>query len=96
MPIVSPRMPAQTLLRPLAKLLLISSLFAGVEAKAACTATGACLSAGPPLASIDTGQSDCEVSSTPAVGASGNVEWTFRGTLLPGASGTVTMDVLVQ
>jgi len=42
------------------------------------------------------GLDTCAVTSTPAVGASGNVEWTFRGTLLPGAAGTVTMDVLVQ
>ncbi len=57
MSIVSPSWPAQALLRALATLLLICSLFAGVEAKAACTATGACLSAGPRLASVDTGQS---------------------------------------
>jgi len=42
------------------------------------------------------GLDTCTVSSTPAAGAAGNVEWTFRGTLLPGAAGTVTMDVLVQ
>jgi len=45
---------------------------------------------------LATGLDTCTVSSTPAVGAAGNVEWTFRGTLLPGAAGTVTMDVLVQ
>ena len=53
------------------------------------TVFGAC---GTLAAGLDT----CTVSSTPAIGAAGNVEWTFRGTLLPGAAGTVTMDVLVQ
>jgi len=42
------------------------------------------------------GLSDCAVNSNPEPGASGEVEWTLLGTMLPGATGTVTMDVLVE
>jgi len=38
----------------------------------------------------------CSVSSQPAAGATGAVRWVFSGTLAPGASGSVTMSVLVQ
>lgn len=41
----------------LGRLLLLCSLFLSVNATAACTATGACLSAGPRLLSVDTTQS---------------------------------------
>jgi len=51
--------------------------------------SGACGTLGPGLAT-------CVLRSMPAAGAAGPVEWSFTGTLLPGASGTVTMDVLVQ
>ncbi|TWI69725.1 putative repeat protein (TIGR01451 family) [Pseudoduganella lurida] len=42
------------------------------------------------------GLTNCSVSAKPAAGATGGVEWTFTGTLMPGASGTVTLNVLVQ
>lgn len=42
------------------------------------------------------GLSDCAVKSSPEPGASGEVEWTLLGTMLPGTTGTVTMDVLVE
>lgn len=42
------------------------------------------------------GLGGCTVSGKPAAGAAGTVEWTFTGTLLPGAAGTVTLQVLVQ
>ena len=42
------------------------------------------------------GLAECAVSAKPAVDAAGNVEWTLAGTLAPGATGTVTMDVKVQ
>lgn len=42
------------------------------------------------------GLAGCAVSAKPAVDAAGNVEWTLAGTLAPGATGTVTMDVKVQ
>lgn len=42
------------------------------------------------------GLSACAVSSKPAAGASGNVEWSLTGTMLPGATGSVSMDVTVD
>ena len=42
------------------------------------------------------GLSSCSVSAQPAVGASGNVEWQFNGTLAPGAAGTVIVKVAIQ
>lgn len=45
---------------------------------------------------LGAGLSSCTVSAKPAVGASGNVEWTFGGTLAPGATGTVTVKAIVQ
>ncbi len=45
---------------------------------------------------LPSGLSACSVSSKPAAGAAGPVEWTFTGTLLPGATGTVTLNVVVQ
>lgn len=45
---------------------------------------------------LASGLSACSVSSKPAAGAAGPVEWTFTGTLLPGATGTVTLNVVVQ
>jgi len=45
---------------------------------------------------LATGLTGCAVSGKPEVGATGNAEWTLKGTLSPGATGTVTMDVTVQ
>jgi uncharacterized repeat protein (TIGR01451 family) len=45
---------------------------------------------------LGAGLSTCTVSAKPAVGATGNVEWTFLGTLAPGATGTVTVKAVVQ
>ena len=42
------------------------------------------------------GLSDCAVSGQPQAGAGGEVEWSLLGTMLPGASGTVSVDVLVE
>jgi uncharacterized repeat protein (TIGR01451 family) len=42
------------------------------------------------------GLASCTVSTRPAVGAAGNVVWTFLGTLAPGATGTVKIKVSVQ
>jgi uncharacterized repeat protein (TIGR01451 family) len=50
-------------------------------------ASAACL---PPLAA---GLSLCTVTTSPAVGGTGPVEWTLTGTLLPSASGQVTFAV---
>jgi uncharacterized repeat protein (TIGR01451 family) len=38
----------------------------------------------------------CSVSTQPAVGSAGRVEWTFTGSLASGAEGTVTLAVLLQ
>lgn len=45
---------------------------------------------------LGAGLSSCTVSAKPAVGAAGNVEWTFVGSLLPGAKGTVKVNVVIQ
>jgi uncharacterized repeat protein (TIGR01451 family) len=45
---------------------------------------------------LGSGLTGCTVSGKPAAGAAGTVEWTFTGTLAPGATGTVTLNVLVQ
>lgn len=42
------------------------------------------------------GLAACTVSAQPAVGATGNVIWTFLGTLAPGATGTVRVKATVQ
>ena len=42
------------------------------------------------------GISACSVSASPAVGASGAIEWTLTGDLLPSASGSVQFIVEVQ
>jgi uncharacterized repeat protein (TIGR01451 family) len=42
------------------------------------------------------GLTACTVSAQPAVGAMGNVIWTFLGTLAPGATGTVRVKATVQ
>jgi uncharacterized repeat protein (TIGR01451 family) len=62
-----------------------------VDATPAFTAfgSGAC-------GSLGAGLTACSLSSKPASGAAGNLEWTFTGTLLPGATGTVTLQVVVQ
>jgi uncharacterized repeat protein (TIGR01451 family) len=49
--------------------------------------SAACL---PPLAA---GLSLCTVTTSPAVGGTGAVEWTLTGSLLPSASGQVTFAV---
>lgn len=45
---------------------------------------------------LATGLSGGTVASNPEVGSAGSTEWFLTGTLSPGATGTVTMDVLVQ
>jgi uncharacterized repeat protein (TIGR01451 family) len=45
---------------------------------------------------LGSGLGGCAVSTEPAVGAAGSVRWTLSGSLLPGASGTVTYQVRVQ
>lgn len=45
---------------------------------------------------LGAGLASCTVSAKPAVGATGNVVWTFLGTLLPGATGTVRVKAAVQ
>ena len=45
---------------------------------------------------LGAGLASCTVSTQPAVGAAGNVVWTFLGTLLPGATGTVQVKAAVQ
>lgn len=39
---------------------------------------------------------DCQVTSSPAVGGKGAVTWTLTGTLDPGSTGTVTLSVRVD
>jgi uncharacterized repeat protein (TIGR01451 family) len=46
--------------------------------------------------SLPGGLMACAVTAAPAAGASGRVEWTFTGSLTPGASGTVTFKVVLQ
>lgn len=45
---------------------------------------------------LPSGLTGCTVTAAPAAGASGRVEWTFVGSLTPGASGTVTFSVVLQ
>lgn len=45
---------------------------------------------------LGAGLASCTVSTKPAVGVAGNVVWTFLGTLLPGATGTVQVKAAVQ
>ena len=46
-------------------------------------------------ASLPTGLTACSVSTKPAAGASGALQWTFTGTLAPGAQTAVTYQVVV-
>jgi uncharacterized repeat protein (TIGR01451 family) len=46
-------------------------------------------------ASLPTGLTACSVSTKPAVGAQGALQWTFTGTLAPGAQTAVTYQVAV-
>lgn len=43
-----------------------------------------------------TGAATCQVSQQPAIGAAGALEWSFTGSLDPGAGGTVAFSVTVQ
>ena len=45
---------------------------------------------------LGAGLSGCSLSLQPAVGATGGVRWTLNGSLSPGASGSVTFQVMVQ
>jgi uncharacterized repeat protein (TIGR01451 family) len=45
---------------------------------------------------LPTNLTACTVTSSPAVGGQGAISWTFSGTLLPSAQGTVTFSVLVN
>jgi hypothetical protein len=45
---------------------------------------------------LGTGITACNVTTAPAVGASGPVRWTLTGALAPGGAGTVTMRVRVR
>jgi len=42
------------------------------------------------------GLGGCGVTTQPTTGGTGNVTWTLAGSLLPGASGSVTFQVRVQ
>jgi uncharacterized repeat protein (TIGR01451 family) len=46
-------------------------------------------------ASLPTGLTACSVSTKPAVGGYGALQWIFTGTLAPGAQTAVTYQVLV-
>ncbi len=46
--------------------------------------------------SLAVGLSACTTTASPAPGAIGNIEWTLAGSLLPGATGTVTFQVTIQ
>lgn len=45
---------------------------------------------------LATGLTGCTTTAVPAVGTTGNIEWTLAGSLLPGATGTVTFQVTIQ
>lgn len=45
---------------------------------------------------LATGLSGCTTAAVPVVGATGSIEWTLAGSLLPGATGTVTFQVTIQ
>ena len=45
---------------------------------------------------LGAGLAGCTVSARPAVGGTGNVVWTFLGTLLPGATGTAQVKAAKQ
>ncbi|MBI3899682.1 MAG: DUF11 domain-containing protein [Gammaproteobacteria bacterium] len=45
---------------------------------------------------LPAGLSVCSISQQPATGAAGAVEWTFTGTLDPGAAGNVSFSVTLQ
>jgi uncharacterized repeat protein (TIGR01451 family) len=45
---------------------------------------------------LATGLTGCTTTAVPAAGATGNIEWTLAGSLLPGATGTVTFQVTIQ
>ncbi|HEY0684212.1 MAG TPA: hypothetical protein VGD45_17900 [Steroidobacter sp.] len=42
------------------------------------------------------GLTNCTTTTAPTAGATGNIEWTLTGDLLPGATGTVTFQVTIQ
>jgi uncharacterized repeat protein (TIGR01451 family) len=45
---------------------------------------------------LATGLTACTATAMPAAGATGSIEWTLAGSLLPGAIGTVTFQVTIQ
>ena len=45
---------------------------------------------------LATGLSGCTTTAFPAAGATGSIEWTLAGSLLPGATGTVMFQVTIQ
>lgn len=45
---------------------------------------------------LATGVTACTATAMPAAGATGSIEWTLAGSLLPGAIGTVTFQVAIQ
>lgn len=45
---------------------------------------------------LATGLTGCTPTTSPAAGAAGPIEWTLAGSLLPGATGTVTFQVTIQ
>lgn len=45
---------------------------------------------------LATGLTGCTTTTLPAPGATGAIEWTLAGSLLPGATGTVTFQVTIQ
>ena len=45
---------------------------------------------------LGNGLSTCSLATQPAAGASGQLEWQFNGTLVPGATGSVSFTVTVQ
>jgi len=46
--------------------------------------------------SLASGLTGCAVTTIPAVGASGAIQWALNGNLLPGGTGTVTFQVTIQ
>jgi uncharacterized repeat protein (TIGR01451 family) len=51
---------------------------------------------GASCGSLGGGLGGCGITTQPAAGGTGNVTWNLAGSLLPGASGTVTFQVRVQ
>ncbi len=46
--------------------------------------------------SLGAGLTGCSVTTAPAVGGQGTVEWTLTGSLSPGASGAVMFSVQIE